>query len=244
MGDRNRNSHNSKEDQTQQISKSIFVTNFPDHFTSQDLWNVANIDQLVENLCNIWIGRLSLHANIVRFQRAQRPLDVQPKKTYVETSNTSFASIHKEGIPKSISLAQSKPALVLDDLCLLERDFSKDLMSKKIASIWGFLMEWEDSIDDSLACKRICLRTKLDDIINEKDNIILHGFTLVDDGKQSPAIGEEHVCVDSPQEKPNEVTNNDEVSAHASQGNSGGTCIPMSTMILIISIKVAKIMNR
>ncbi|GJR37206.1 RNA-directed DNA polymerase, eukaryota [Tanacetum coccineum] len=31
----------SNEDQTQKISKSVFVTNFPDHFTARDLWNVC-----------------------------------------------------------------------------------------------------------------------------------------------------------------------------------------------------------
>nr|GEV26396.1 RNA-directed DNA polymerase, eukaryota [Tanacetum cinerariifolium] len=38
MGERNWNSHRSKEDLTQKISKSIFVTNFPDHISIRDLW--------------------------------------------------------------------------------------------------------------------------------------------------------------------------------------------------------------
>nr|GEY00804.1 RNA-directed DNA polymerase, eukaryota [Tanacetum cinerariifolium] len=42
MGDRNRFSQKSKEDQTQQISNSVFVTNFPDHIRARDLWNVCN----------------------------------------------------------------------------------------------------------------------------------------------------------------------------------------------------------
>ncbi|GJY10779.1 hypothetical protein Tco_0378964 [Tanacetum coccineum] len=46
---------------------------------------------------------------------------------------------------------------------------------KKIASIWGVLVEWEDLVDASLACKRICLRTKVDDTINERVKIIIHG---------------------------------------------------------------------
>nr|GEW96988.1 RNA-directed DNA polymerase, eukaryota, nucleotide-binding alpha-beta plait domain protein [Tanacetum cinerariifolium] len=52
------------------------------------------------------------------------------KNTYVDTSNISFASILKKGIPKSISLAQSKPALLLDDSYILDSDFNKDLMGK------------------------------------------------------------------------------------------------------------------
>nr|GEU39623.1 hypothetical protein [Tanacetum cinerariifolium] len=35
------NRYFSKEDQTQKISKSVFVTNFPDHFSARDLWNVC-----------------------------------------------------------------------------------------------------------------------------------------------------------------------------------------------------------
>ncbi|GKB41256.1 RNA-directed DNA polymerase, eukaryota, nucleotide-binding alpha-beta plait domain protein [Tanacetum coccineum] len=95
---------------------------------------VTNIDRLVDNLCTIWIGRFHIHANIVRFQRAQRPTYDQSVKHYVETSKTSFASVLKEGNPKNGSSTpppvSSKPALVLDDSCLLERDFSKDLMGK------------------------------------------------------------------------------------------------------------------
>ncbi|GKD13155.1 RNA-directed DNA polymerase, eukaryota, partial [Tanacetum coccineum] len=39
MGDRC--PFNSKEDLTQKISTSVFVTNFPDHCTARDLWNVC-----------------------------------------------------------------------------------------------------------------------------------------------------------------------------------------------------------
>ncbi|PWA40617.1 hypothetical protein CTI12_AA561260 [Artemisia annua] len=38
MGDRK---WHSKEDQTKQISKSVFVTNFPDHICARDLWNIC-----------------------------------------------------------------------------------------------------------------------------------------------------------------------------------------------------------
>ncbi|GJZ37285.1 RNA-directed DNA polymerase, eukaryota, nucleotide-binding alpha-beta plait domain protein, partial [Tanacetum coccineum] len=40
--DGNKKSYRSKEDQTQPISHSIFVTNFPDHVTAHDLWKVCN----------------------------------------------------------------------------------------------------------------------------------------------------------------------------------------------------------
>ncbi|GJX50851.1 RNA-directed DNA polymerase, eukaryota [Tanacetum coccineum] len=42
MRDGNWKSYRSKEDQTKSISQSVFVTNFPDHFTARDLWKVCN----------------------------------------------------------------------------------------------------------------------------------------------------------------------------------------------------------
>ncbi|GKB19877.1 RNA-directed DNA polymerase, eukaryota, partial [Tanacetum coccineum] len=91
----------SKEDQITRLSKSIFVTNFPDATSSQDLWNlcqsygtvvdvyipnrrskagkrfafvrfinVDNIERLVGNLCTLWIGKMHLQANVVRFERS------------------------------------------------------------------------------------------------------------------------------------------------------------------------------
>ncbi|GKB58783.1 RNA-directed DNA polymerase, eukaryota, nucleotide-binding alpha-beta plait domain protein [Tanacetum coccineum] len=41
MGISHRSSYNSKEDQTQRISKSVFITNFPNQFSARDLWNVC-----------------------------------------------------------------------------------------------------------------------------------------------------------------------------------------------------------
>nr|GEU51073.1 RNA-directed DNA polymerase, eukaryota [Tanacetum cinerariifolium] len=37
------------------------------------------VDRLVENLCTVWIGRLRLHANIVRFQRPSASTNNKPK---------------------------------------------------------------------------------------------------------------------------------------------------------------------
>ncbi|GJZ70933.1 RNA-directed DNA polymerase, eukaryota [Tanacetum coccineum] len=95
----------SNEDQVVRISKSIFVTNFPDNLGSKELWKVCegygkvidvfipnrrskagkrfafvrfirvnDLDRLVGNLCTIWIGRFHLHANVARFERANKPV--------------------------------------------------------------------------------------------------------------------------------------------------------------------------
>ncbi|GKD52486.1 RNA-directed DNA polymerase, eukaryota, nucleotide-binding alpha-beta plait domain protein [Tanacetum coccineum] len=142
------NTFKSKEDQTRDISKSIFVTNFPDHFSARDLWNVCltygtvvdvfipfkrskagkkfafvrfikvdNLDRLIGNLCTIWIGRLRLHANN----------SIAPTHTKVKEGvyRKTFANVLSHGPSADVS-----PAIVLDDSCLQERDFSCSLMGK------------------------------------------------------------------------------------------------------------------
>ncbi|GJY65385.1 RNA-directed DNA polymerase, eukaryota, partial [Tanacetum coccineum] len=46
---------------------------------------------------------------------------------------------------------------------------------RKIASCWGSLVEWGDSEQNSLSCKHLCLKTKMDVIINDKRKIIVQG---------------------------------------------------------------------
>ncbi|GKC81516.1 RNA-directed DNA polymerase, eukaryota, nucleotide-binding alpha-beta plait domain protein, partial [Tanacetum coccineum] len=41
MGISQRSSSSTNEDQNQRISKSVFITNFPGHFSARDLWNVC-----------------------------------------------------------------------------------------------------------------------------------------------------------------------------------------------------------
>ncbi|GJS90826.1 RNA-directed DNA polymerase, eukaryota [Tanacetum coccineum] len=170
----NRSSSLSKEDQTQKISKSVFVTNFPEHFTTRDLWNVClaygniidvfipfkrskagkkfafvffirvdKLYRLIEILSTIWIGRLRLHANVVRFQKEPKTNDVQPiindsqpNKSFVGSvknmgvENTSFASVLNTGRGNSNKVIDSSPTIVLDDECLMKHDFSWSLMGK------------------------------------------------------------------------------------------------------------------
>ncbi|GKB77384.1 RNA-directed DNA polymerase, eukaryota [Tanacetum coccineum] len=47
---------------------------------------------------------------------------------------------------------------------------------RKIASIWGELVEWEDDERTSFSCKNLCLKTKMDVVINDKRKIITHGI--------------------------------------------------------------------
>ncbi|GJR11897.1 RNA-directed DNA polymerase, eukaryota [Tanacetum coccineum] len=106
--------------------------------------NVFSVERLVDNLCTIWVNRLKLHANLARFTRA--PLNskkvhvkanVVPSRDatkHVRTDNggihvsASYANVAKAQV--SGELADSKPALVLDDSCANNADFSLSLNCK------------------------------------------------------------------------------------------------------------------
>ncbi|GJZ72968.1 RNA-directed DNA polymerase, eukaryota [Tanacetum coccineum] len=168
-------------DHTRLISKSIFVTNFPDNTSAKYLWEVCkgygtvvdvfipnrksrsgkrfafvrfikvgNVDHLVENLCTLWIGRMHLHANVVRYDRppisSSRP-NVAPRPTVKFVSRpsangaSSFVSVLK-GNPNTINHISTSPAMVLDDECLVERDLDNFVLGevKDFSSINNLLI--------------------------------------------------------------------------------------------------------
>ncbi|GKC73008.1 hypothetical protein Tco_1118891, partial [Tanacetum coccineum] len=84
---------------------------------------------MIANLCTIWIGRTF---------RASIPIAMNSRNT-----RDSFASILKEGFPKQSLTDQLKPALVLDDPCIKERDFSMSQMG-----LWVLIeLDSQDSIE-------------------------------------------------------------------------------------------------
>nr|GEZ03067.1 hypothetical protein [Tanacetum cinerariifolium] len=105
---------------------------------------MTEVDRLIENLCTIWMGRLRLHANFVRFQRPslnyvrkdvginveKRPSHVKPWSSGFSGEPNSYAFAVKQGkLDKKVE-EETKPVLVLDESCILERDFSLSLMGK------------------------------------------------------------------------------------------------------------------
>ncbi|PWA50327.1 hypothetical protein CTI12_AA474700 [Artemisia annua] len=142
----------SNADHTRLISKSIFVTNFPDNTSAKDLWKlcqdygtvvdvyipnrkskagkrfacvrfikVENIDRLVGNLCTLWIGRMHLHANVVRFERP--PIQASGSASSarpIHSGASSFATVLKGN--KTPVNASEAPAMVIDDSCVVTRD--------------------------------------------------------------------------------------------------------------------------
>nr|GEV77080.1 RNA-directed DNA polymerase, eukaryota, reverse transcriptase zinc-binding domain protein [Tanacetum cinerariifolium] len=115
-------SFNSKEDLTMKISNSVFVTNFPEHFSSQDLWK--NLDRLIGNLYTIWIGRLHLHVNPVKFHRDPKVSLAQQPWNKEGLANNSFALVLKTGSQSHKLAYDSSPAIVLDDSCVEDKDLS------------------------------------------------------------------------------------------------------------------------
>ncbi|GJS73039.1 RNA-directed DNA polymerase, eukaryota [Tanacetum coccineum] len=148
----------SNADLTRTISKSIFVTNFPDNTTSADLWNicqtygvvvdvyipnrrskvgkrfafvrfikVTNVERLVGNLCTLWIGRMHLHANVVRFERTPFQQSQPPPPTRPGKIAPSFVSAVKGILPTPVL---SPPAMVLDDSCMVTTDLRNYVMGE------------------------------------------------------------------------------------------------------------------
>ncbi|GJR39596.1 RNA-directed DNA polymerase, eukaryota [Tanacetum coccineum] len=106
---------------------------------------IDDIDRLVKNLCTIWFGRMRLHANVVRFQRTpmnKRDHPAGAKGVYKTRSEdthkdlgqrmktNSYAGVVKQTNIQPKLVAESEPALVLDNSYMLQRDFSMSLMGK------------------------------------------------------------------------------------------------------------------
>nr|GEV58393.1 hypothetical protein [Tanacetum cinerariifolium] len=108
--------------------------------------NVFNVDRLVANLCTIWVNRFKLQANLARFQRAP----MNNKKVHVKKNDepSRGACMHsrkdtrvnrfnvvmsqeKSGSGESdVNTKALKPALVLDDSCENDFDFTLSLTGK------------------------------------------------------------------------------------------------------------------
>ncbi|PWA63616.1 hypothetical protein CTI12_AA325270 [Artemisia annua] len=103
---------------------------------------VYDVDRLVSNLCMLWIGNHHLHANVARFQRSSisnndkqmhQNGDPVSKHKEVKKNNGRTADqtsyVHAvTGFDKSAEVCE--PALVLDETCLNQLDYSLGLIGK------------------------------------------------------------------------------------------------------------------
>ncbi|GJY07726.1 RNA-directed DNA polymerase, eukaryota [Tanacetum coccineum] len=105
----------SKEDLTGKISKTVFVTNFPDHITARDLWNVC-----------------TAYGKVVDVYIPLKRSKTQPSKVKINTGpvKNSFASVLKSNDHKGSPSSDSSPAIVMDDSCIVDNDLSCSLMGK------------------------------------------------------------------------------------------------------------------
>ncbi|GJZ06066.1 RNA-directed DNA polymerase, eukaryota [Tanacetum coccineum] len=118
--------HRSKEGEVNKISMSIFVTNFPDVTTAKDLWNICN---QYGKVIDAFIPNRGTH---------------QPKTKVVNTSSSggphyefgtyrhsnSNVQMAKKGHQTHSMANDLKPALVLDDDCVFDSDFSLSVFGK------------------------------------------------------------------------------------------------------------------
>ncbi|GJY96814.1 RNA-directed DNA polymerase, eukaryota, partial [Tanacetum coccineum] len=126
---------------------------------------VGNVDHLVENLCTVWIGRMHLHPNVVRYDRplisSSRP-NVAPRPTVNSVSRpsangaSSFVSVLKVASWFSqLRTAQSdfvsRERIVWIDIEGVPLHAWSRPTFSKIGSRWGEVLELEDNKDDCFA---------------------------------------------------------------------------------------------
>nr|GFC67053.1 nucleotide-binding alpha-beta plait domain-containing protein [Tanacetum cinerariifolium] len=124
----------SKEEEVQKISTSIFVTDFPDKFSTKDLWNVCNqygsvVDAFIPNKKYL-SGSFKLHENVARFLRPSLNKNHHQYINKVENKlgsgeskknswgygfSSSYVHVVKNGSQSLPVEEEVKPALVLDD---------------------------------------------------------------------------------------------------------------------------------
>nr|GEW23149.1 hypothetical protein [Tanacetum cinerariifolium] len=134
----------SNADRVQNISHSIYVTNFPDSATSCDLWNACSVyGTVVDVFIPLKKSKVGKRFAFVRFVKVHNLVRlVENLCTIWIGRHHLFANQHgyKTGsyvnaVNNSHSVPQgpvlsSAPALVLDNECLIDRDLSKYLMGK------------------------------------------------------------------------------------------------------------------
>nr|GEX03505.1 RNA-directed DNA polymerase, eukaryota [Tanacetum cinerariifolium] len=133
MGAHNKNSLQSKANQTVRISKSVFVSNFQKGCTAKDLWKVCNdygtvVDVFIPNKKSKVGKRFAFVKFIKGVDQAKGQFQTG---SYVNVVNgSSPVGVHGP----SISFAS---VLVLDDSCVAERDLSNHVMGnvKDVSSI-------------------------------------------------------------------------------------------------------------
>nr|GEV50644.1 RNA-directed DNA polymerase, eukaryota [Tanacetum cinerariifolium] len=155
-----------KEDQITRLSKSIFVTNFPDDTSSQDIWNLCQsygtvVDVYIPNRRSKGRKRFTFvrFINVDNIERLVGNLcTLWIGRMHLQATVIRIVWADIEGVPMHA--------------------WSRNTF-RKICSKWGEALDLEESKDDFFACKRICIKTKQEDNILEKFKIIVKGKIYV-----------------------------------------------------------------
>ncbi|GJU19724.1 RNA-directed DNA polymerase, eukaryota, reverse transcriptase zinc-binding domain protein [Tanacetum coccineum] len=132
MGD-----HRSKEDEVMKLSSSIFVTNFPDKFTANELWTVCNqygnvVDAFIPDRRSKSGKRspLTKHNSQFSYNKGDKNVSKKFHKAMKENGySKSYVHAVKIG-PHSINKKEGLPAIVLDETCFNQTVYSTALMGK------------------------------------------------------------------------------------------------------------------
>ncbi|GJT53905.1 RNA-directed DNA polymerase, eukaryota [Tanacetum coccineum] len=169
MGD-----YHTKEDDVQKISTSIYVTNFPEQFKARDLWRICSqygtvIDAFIPNKRS----KSGYRFGFVCFIRIKE-VDILVNNLY-----TIWAV--KIGHESHSAVKDNKPALVLDDSCILQKDLS--------LSVVGWIPDFNDckedltdSDDESLCNKDKEIENKETSEVDSDVDVILK--TIFEQGEQ------------------------------------------------------------
>nr|GEY87833.1 hypothetical protein [Tanacetum cinerariifolium] len=99
---------------------------------------VDDMDQLIGNLCTLWLGRLHFQANAVRYERPPKSSpsvklpSVKSYAPFTSSPSGSFADAVKDikNFTPHSSPVSCSPALVLDDTCVNVLDVSGQVMGR------------------------------------------------------------------------------------------------------------------
>ncbi|GKA03802.1 RNA-directed DNA polymerase, eukaryota [Tanacetum coccineum] len=142
MGDHNWKLFNSKEDQTGKISKSIFVTNFPDYIRARDLWNVCNG---YGSVVDVYIP--SKRSKVVKEVYAIPNLYIILSKEGFQTVKLTYLG----GLWVLIELDSDYSDKFCESMLLSSIKAWTTNTFPKVASKWGDLVVWEESEENSLS---------------------------------------------------------------------------------------------
>nr|GEW69919.1 RNA-directed DNA polymerase, eukaryota [Tanacetum cinerariifolium] len=98
-------------------NRCLTVSNVWKRFAFVRFIKVGNVDRLVENLCTLWIGRMHLHANVVRFDRP--PISSSRPNVALRPTVKSVSKPSANGASSFVSVLKFKDFSSINNLLIL-----------------------------------------------------------------------------------------------------------------------------